>query len=88
MLGQPRKTHYLLVEYKPELMKTIVHENLDAENEIDAHREAKQWIEKHHNTHVRLLKYQTIGEYSFNSILYPEDYKELEGMELENIDPQ
>ena len=59
-----------------------------ADTEIEAHREAKNWVESHHNTYVRLLKCQGIGEYAFNSVLYPEDYKESEGIELESPDPQ
>jgi len=88
MFGHPRIDFYLLVENRPEMMKTIVHEHLDALNDIDAHKEAKKWVEQHHNKYVKLLKCQRIGEYAFNSVLYPENYKESEGIELENPDPQ
>jgi len=89
MYGQPRKTFYMIVENRPEMMKTIIHENfMDGENDLDAHREAKKYIEQHHNKHLRLLKCQTIGEYAYNSVLYPEDYELQEGIELENPDPQ
>jgi len=88
MYGRARTTHYLLVERRPEIMKTIVLEHLDAENELEAHRESKKYIEQHHNKHISLLKYETIGEYAYNSVLYPEDYELSEGIELENPDPQ
>ena len=81
-----RRIFYLLVENRPETLTTIVHERLDAENEIDAHREAKQWIENHHNKHVRLLECKMVGEYAYNSVLIPEDAGEL--TILENCDPK
>ncbi len=88
MFARPRNTFFLLIENKPAEDRTIIHEHLMADTEIEAHREAKKWVESNHNKYVRLLKCQGIGEYAYNSVLYPEDYKELEGIELENPDPQ
>ena len=81
-----RRIFYLLVENRPETLTTIVHDRLDAENEIDAHRESKQWIEKNHNKHVRLLECKMVGEYAYNSVLIPEEGGEL--ISRENCDPK
>ncbi len=89
MFAHPRESFYMIIEHKHETMSTIIHDaDLDADNDLDAHRQVKQWIERNHNKYVKLLKCQHIGEYAYNTVLFPEDYKQGECKILENPDPQ
>ncbi len=76
----------MLAENRPEMMRMVIHERLEADLELDAHREAKKWIERNHNKYVKLLECKIVGEYAYNSILVPDNLEE--GIAMEPNDPQ